>query len=84
MLQMVASINGFCFAIRKLVASPGNAPGHQGYEPLVESSRLAIWLMFDVSEMVATAGLISLWSIHAVCLRFSSAALRRVAFAPAF
>lgn len=27
----------------KLVASPGNAPGHQGYEPRVETSRLAIF-----------------------------------------
>ena len=34
---------GAHFELRKLVASPGNAPGLRGYEPQVESSRLAIW-----------------------------------------
>jgi hypothetical protein len=43
MLQPVALCFGFLLALREMVASPGNAPGHQGYEPRVESSRLAVW-----------------------------------------
>ena len=46
MLQSVDSCFGFLVAFGKLVASPGNAPGHQGYEPRVESSRLAVELVF--------------------------------------
>ena len=32
----------FPLPLSKLVASPGNAPGHQGYEPRAETSQLAI------------------------------------------
>ena len=46
------------------------------------SSSWATRAFFDL-KLVTTTGLISLWSIHATCLRFSSVASRRVAFAPA-